>query len=655
MFSTRYVIFAALVVMALLMFWQCDTGTPKPTEIAQSYWGHSDSVEYVGIMKCASCHGDIYKTFVETGMGKSFGPADPQKSAADLSHHPQLFDKKLNFYYQPFWHEEALFLREYRLENGDTVHNLVIKADYVVGSGQHTNSHLFSHNDYQMQMPFTWYAQEGKLDFPPGYEDGNNSRFERTIGLECMSCHNAMPVGFVAGSENKFTNLAAGIDCERCHGPGGAHVRKITAGLITDTAKEVDYSIINPKKLTTQLQFELCSRCHLQGNAVLAPGKSFFDFKPGMPLNEVMDVYLPRYTDDKENFIMASHVDRFKMSDCFKAGDGKFVCTSCHNPHVSVTVTGKAIFDETCKSCHGGANQKACSAPMEDRLATDDYCNGCHMPKSGSIDIPHVTVHDHYIRKPKKEAEKIAQVRQFLGLTAVNNAQPSERSKIRAFLQQYEKFGGEPFLLDSAAQLLRRQSTTLFFNEKVQLWHLKGDFSQVLKTVGEIGEAIVLRDHLTKKSYDNEHAWTAYRIGEAYLQKGQQEIAEKFVSQAIVLAPYILSFQNKLGAIHVRASRWEAAKMQYEKILLENDYHTEAHANLGYVNLRLGHWSLAEQHLTKALQQRPDYELALLNLGLLYLQQDKLEASRRVTKRLLRINPTHSEGIHLLSIINQNL
>jgi tetratricopeptide (TPR) repeat protein len=292
---------------------------------------------------------------------------------------------------------------------------------------------------------------------------------------------------------------------------------------------------------------------------------------------------------------------------------------------------------------------------MEDRLATDDYCNGCHMPKSGSIDIPHVTVHDHYIRKPKKEAEKIAQVRQFLGLTAVNNAQPSERSKIRAFLQQYEKFGGEPFLLDSAAQLLRRQSTTLFFNEKVQLWHLKGDFSQVLKTVGERGEAIVLRDHLTKKSYDNEHAWTAYRIGEAYLQKGQQEIAEKFVSQAIVLAPYILSFQNKLGAIHVRASRWEAAKMQYEKILLENDYHTEAHANLGYVNLRLGHWSLAEQNLTKALQQRPDYELALLNLGLLYLQQDKLEASRRVTKRLLRINPTHSEGIHLLSIINQNL
>ena len=27
------------------------------------------------------------------------------------------------------------------------------------------------------------------------------------------------------------------------------------------------------------------------------------------------------------------------------------------------------------------------------------------MPKSGSIDIPHVTVHDHYIRKPLKKDE----------------------------------------------------------------------------------------------------------------------------------------------------------------------------------------------------------------------------------------------------------
>ena len=30
------------------------------------------------------------------------------------------------------------------------------------------------------------------------------------------------------------------------------------------------------------------------------------------------------------------------------------------------------------------------------------------MPKSGSIDIPHVTVHDHYIRKPITQKDKEA-------------------------------------------------------------------------------------------------------------------------------------------------------------------------------------------------------------------------------------------------------
>ena len=40
-------------------------------------------------------------------------------------------------------------------------------------------------------------------------------------------------------------------------------------------------------------------RCHLQGNTVLANGKSFYDFKPGMDLNEIMTVFTARYKDDE--------------------------------------------------------------------------------------------------------------------------------------------------------------------------------------------------------------------------------------------------------------------------------------------------------------------------------------------------------------------
>ena len=62
---------------------------------------------------------------------------------------------------------------------------------------------------------------------------------------------------------------------------------------------------------------DVCQRCHLQGTSVLAEGKSFESFKPGMKLEDVMDTYLPKFEDD-HSFIMASHVDRLKQSSCFQ-------------------------------------------------------------------------------------------------------------------------------------------------------------------------------------------------------------------------------------------------------------------------------------------------------------------------------------------------
>ena len=62
--------------------------------------------------------------------------------------------------------------------------------------------------------------------------------------------------------------------------------------------KYIDYSIVNPSKLPLDLQFDICQRCHLQGTAILHQGKSFTDFKPGEHLEEIMDVYLPRFEND---------------------------------------------------------------------------------------------------------------------------------------------------------------------------------------------------------------------------------------------------------------------------------------------------------------------------------------------------------------------
>ncbi|HET6992405.1 MAG TPA: multiheme c-type cytochrome, partial [Bacteroidia bacterium] len=280
------------------------------------YLNHDTAVHYVGMQTCRKCHENIYSTFIHTGMGQSFDLATPHKSVARFGKESVFHDPTNNMSYHSYFRDSVMYITEFRLDGKDTIYSRTEKVDYIVGSGQHTNSHMRNVNGYVFQMPMTYYAQKGEWDLPPGFEKGFNSRFERKIGLECMSCHNSLP-GFVEGSENKFSEIPNGISCERCHGPGSLHVAQKEAGNIVDTSKYIDYTIVNPAKLSPDLQFDVCQRCHLQGNAVLMPGKSFFDFRPGMKLSDYLTVFMPKYEDAEDLFIMASHAERLKMSQCF--------------------------------------------------------------------------------------------------------------------------------------------------------------------------------------------------------------------------------------------------------------------------------------------------------------------------------------------------
>lgn len=50
---------------------------------------------------------------------------------------------------------------------------------------------------------------------------------------------------------------------------------------------------------------------------------------------------------------------------------------------------------------------------------------------------------------------------------------------------------------------------------------------------------------LIHPSIDNENAWTAYRIGEAYFTLGDALNAEKFYKKAVDLAPFYPAFRSK--------------------------------------------------------------------------------------------------------------
>ncbi len=627
------------------------------------YLNHSDSAKYVGMQTCKLCHQDIYNTFIQTGMGKSFDLATAQKSSGDFSI-SQIHDPIANLHYKAFWKNEHLQIKEFRLQGKDTIHQRIEEVNYIIGSGQHTNSHLQNVNGYINQMPMTFYAQKHKWDLPPGFEGGVNTRFSRKIGLECMSCHNAYP-DFVMGSENKFNGVPQGINCERCHGPGSIHVAERSTGSKIDTSKYIDYSIVNPAKLSIDLQFDICQRCHLQGNAVLKEGKSFYDFKPGKKLSDYMSVFLPKYKHADEEFIMASHADRLKQSACFiklyeKVKDKKslrpykeaLTCITCHNPHVSVRETNKNVFNEACTSCHGEtkANKNCSDEKVKKALANSTSgskllnCVSCHMPSSGSIDIPHVTVHDHYIRKPITKAEK-EKIKTFVGLFSINEKNPSALTKAKAYINQYDKFEQNKSYLDSAEYLLsakNKESIDANSYALIHLYFIKNDFDKLIELVNTLGEPYLLEKKFIHQNYENTDAWAVYRIAEAFYYKNQLPRAIKWFEQAIKLAPYNLDFRNKMGSAYAKANNLNVAIMQYEFIIKENPKKVNAYTNLAYIRLVQGSTTEAENLLKRGYALDPDDEQLLLNYAQFYLiKNDKVNATK-LLKHLLEKHPSNA-------------
>ncbi len=660
--SQKIVAFISLLTLILFLTYCGDTAQKSAdtkSESEQVYLNHSDTARYVGMSQCKLCHQDIYNSYIETGMGKSFDHASKQKSAAKYSEHTVIYDKFKDFYYHPFWKKDSLFIMEFRLQGKDTVYKRIEKVDYIVGSGHHTNSHITSSNGYLHQMPMTFYTQKQKWDFPPGFENGFNTRFSRKIGLECMSCHNSLP-DFVEGSENKFNALPEGVNCERCHGPGSIHVQQRSTGTKIDTSKYIDYSIVNPAKLPIDRQFDVCQRCHLQGNTVLKEGKSFFDFKPGMKLSDYMTTFLPRYKNADNEFIMASHADRLKQSKCFiksfnpetdkkslKPYKNSLTCVTCHNPHLSVKVTGKEIFNTACKNCHSSSTKNnLCSEKEEVRAKVNDNCVSCHMPNSGSIDIPHVSVHDHYIRKPMKK-EEIQKVKEFIGLCAINEKNPDNYIKAKAYIQQYDKFEYKVEYLDSAQFYLSdktKEDVIRNFELLVHLNFIKMDYKKIVFYLNQIGDIDKLKKPLNKKSWDNANAWTAYRIGEAYYILGDIPSAYTFYKKACDLSAYNPEFRNKLGASLLAMKRVPEAMTVLNDVVNESPKFVQAINNLGYANLVSGNVLKAEELYSKALALDPDYESLLMNVAGLKIYQKKYKEAEVVLKSVLKKNPENEQA-----------
>jgi len=284
---------------------------------ASSPPANQTSSAYVDPALCASCHQDIAKTYKLTGMGHSLYQPVAGSMVEDFTTRNTVHHEASGLTYTMVERDGKFYQRRSEKGfDGNETNVVEEQIDYIIGSGNHARSYLHRGLDGRLiELPVSWYVENsGYWAMSPGYDRKGQEDFRRAIPGECMLCHNGLPL---KGSypERGNTGLSVfpkeipeGIDCQRCHGPGGAHVR---AALDANTPREkIRQAIVNPARLTRERQLEVCMQCHLETSSSLMPNeirrynRTIDSYRPGEPLGDYK-VYFDRAAGEGDRFGIA--------------------------------------------------------------------------------------------------------------------------------------------------------------------------------------------------------------------------------------------------------------------------------------------------------------------------------------------------------------
>jgi tetratricopeptide (TPR) repeat protein len=337
----------------------------------------ADASGYVGNAACAKCHASIYESYARTAMANASGPATENLIVGELRHQPSGVN------YRIYSEDGKVWLAFER--PGDPSVSGKRQLLYYIGQGRRGRTYLFSVDGFVFESPVNWYADRHMWDMAPAYGGTREMPLNLPALVSCLECHVSGIQPPIDGTENRY-NIPlfaySGVTCERCHGPGAAHVNGGGA-------------IVNPAKLLAERRDAVCMQCHLEGNAAIErAGKHLYEYRPGDNLSDYVRYYI--LTDSKgEGLRATSQFEALSQSVCQKKSGDAMSCTSCHDPHVQVKTEERASFYRAkCLACHG--------KPFGARHHADrPDCTSCHMPASLSTDVAHTEVTDHRIlRRP---------------------------------------------------------------------------------------------------------------------------------------------------------------------------------------------------------------------------------------------------------------
>jgi tetratricopeptide (TPR) repeat protein len=647
---------------------------------------------------CAQCHAIEAAGYATTGMAHAFYRPQANDTVEAPAREHQFFHVASATYFSMTEHEGKYYQRRWQLGfdgKPDNVEELQI--DYVMGSGNHVRTYLHREEDGTLiELPLAWYAElGGHWGMNPGY-DNPQPRTRRPIAYECMFCHNAYPEipavthRDLSASPIYNESLPEGIDCQRCHGAGAAHVK--AAQTPGTSITEIRALILNPARLSNERKMEVCEQCHLETTSNPLPDRirhydqQPFGYMSGQPLTS-FNSYFGRDPEHgrTDNFEIVNAPYRLKQSRCYLKSAGALTCETCHNPHdLHKGSDSTSYYSSICMKCHA-ANLPEQIA-LHRHTASND-CVSCHMPKRRTEDVVHAVMTDHLIQRNPPPAKQLLAERQEIPETAAN----AYRGEVKRYLLDHEDPLPTDDLYDSLAQVidsanlgpgiprlenaLRTQAPKQpnFYIELGDAMRHSGNQLEAINTyrqalaldplssraqrrlgatlgsVGREDEGIAVLQKAIDHEPDNALLW--YEMALIESKVGNHDRAISSLKRTLQLKPDFADAQNNLGTNLAETGDLQGAEIAFRAALTINPYDPGARANLGRLLAGRSNWEEAAFQLQKATQLDTADANAHMAYSVVLAQMNRFPEAEKEAEAAVKADPTSSQARDLLGEI----
>lgn len=327
----------------------------------------NEPLTYVGKQVCKECHAENFELHAAHGHAHTFHMASEphvvEKFAGRSYETPEGYGT-----YSYHGNDDGLFAKI-----PERFGEQSFPLQYALGSGHHGMTLLSLMPDPKaetvaIEHRASWFRKGDLLGATPGQLHTQPETVSEMFGQKhtgqvmekCIYCH--VTTGTIQNQQ--IVGLTPNVNCEKCHGPGSLHVQQAR------TMETPPPFSVGKVEWDAEAEIQLCGDCHRLPAAISR-----------------------RQLREYPNPLARFQPIGMLRSECYLESKREMKCTTCHNPHTSVTAVEPSFYVEKCKECHQPEVESHTTCPV----SVTDGCIDCHMP-STPIDKYGTEFHDHWIR-----------------------------------------------------------------------------------------------------------------------------------------------------------------------------------------------------------------------------------------------------------------